>query len=75
VSSICDEIDCYRTSAAIEAADQPGCPATDQRGVARPFDGDDDGLAVCDSGAYEFGVVLPSDLIFADGFEATARPL
>jgi hypothetical protein len=29
------------------------CPATDQRGVARPQDGNGDGAAVCDIGAYE----------------------
>ena len=29
------------------------CPATDQRGVTRPVDGDDDGTAACDAGAYE----------------------
>ncbi|MCC6178304.1 MAG: right-handed parallel beta-helix repeat-containing protein [Chloroflexi bacterium] len=31
----------------------PGCPATDQRGVARPQDGDGNGLALCDVGAVE----------------------
>jgi CSLREA domain-containing protein len=29
------------------------CPATDQRGFARPYDGNGDGTAVCDIGAYE----------------------
>jgi CSLREA domain-containing protein len=52
-------------SPALDAANQNGCPATDQRGVMRPIDGDDDGLAVCDTGAYE---AVPDDLIFADGF-------
>ena len=30
------------------------CPDQDQRGEPRPLDGDDDGHAVCDSGAYEY---------------------
>lgn len=29
------------------------CSVTDQRGVARPFDADGDGFALCDIGAYE----------------------
>jgi hypothetical protein len=40
-------------SAAIDAAVARSCPATDQRGVPRPF-----GLG-CDSGAYEYNVVDP----------------
>jgi hypothetical protein len=38
-------------SPAIDAGS--GCPATDQRGVARPIDGNRDGSAVCDIGAIE----------------------
>jgi len=44
---------CTPGSPAIDAADNTACPATDQRGVARPFDGDGDGNAVCDIGAHE----------------------
>jgi len=43
----------------------PPCPATDQRGAARPFDGDGDMIAVCDIGAVEGGALL----LFRDGFE------
>ena len=35
-------------------------PATDQRGAARPFDGDGDTVATCDIGAFESGVVGPT---------------
>ncbi len=31
-----------------------GCLATDQRGIARPLDGDNNGAASCDVGAFEF---------------------
>jgi len=40
-------------SPAIDAGDNRGCPETDQRGFSRPFDGDVDGQALCDIGAYE----------------------
>lgn len=46
-------------SPAIDAGDNAACPATDQRGGARPVDGDGDGQAVCDIGAYEYGATLP----------------
>ena len=40
-------------SPAIDAGDNTGCPATDERGFARPADGNGDGIAVCDIGAVE----------------------
>jgi parallel beta-helix repeat protein len=41
-------------SPAIDAGNDAACPVTDRRGVARPIDGDEDGTATCDMGAYEF---------------------
>lgn len=40
-------------SPAIDAGDATQCPPTDARGIARPFDGDNDAVAVCDIGAVE----------------------
>jgi|GEM_PF-1626633 len=46
------------------------CGATDQRGVQRPLDGDDDGQSACDAGAVEVG---DADVLFIDGFEEARR--
>lgn len=45
-------------SPAIDAGDNSVCSSTDQRGTQRPIDGDGDGLAVCDIGAYEYVPLL-----------------
>lgn len=44
-------------SPAIDAGDNTSCSVADQRGVARPFDGDNNGSVICDIGAYE--AVIP----------------
>src|SRR5207249_1910027 len=47
-------------SPAVDAAANAGCPATDQRGAARPFDGNGDGTPTCDIGAFELNIPPPS---------------
>jgi CSLREA domain-containing protein len=46
-------------SPAIDRGDNANAPATDQRGVARPGDGDGDGSKVVDIGAFEGRVAAP----------------
>ncbi len=41
-------------SPAIDAGSPLACPATDQRGLSRPVDGDGNGSAICDMGAVEY---------------------
>ncbi|HUQ99513.1 MAG TPA: choice-of-anchor Q domain-containing protein [Gemmatimonadaceae bacterium] len=45
--------------AAIDAGSDVGCPAVDQRGEGRPKDGDGNGTATCDIGAFEQATTLP----------------
>jgi hypothetical protein len=53
-------------SVVIDGGDAAGCLPDDMHGNARPVDGDGDGVARCDAGAYEHAL---DDTIFADGFE------
>jgi CSLREA domain-containing protein len=48
-------------SPAIDAGDSTptNCPRHDERGVARPQDGNNDGTAACDIGAYEVAAATP----------------
>jgi len=46
-------------SPAIDAGDNAVCPGTDIRGASRPVDGDGDGVAECDMGAYEWRESAP----------------
>lgn len=50
-------------SPAVDGANPADCPKTDQRGEIRPQDGDGDGTAVCDMGAFE-GFVLPANQFY-----------
>ena len=47
-------------SPAIDSGSNSGCPSADQRGLTRPVDGNFDGTATCDIGAYEFGEPVPT---------------
>lgn len=59
-------------SPAIDAGSNTACPAADQRGVARPVDGDDDATAVCDIGAFEAQNQLTiADLSVTEGDSGT----
>jgi hypothetical protein len=49
-------------SPAIDAGNNSACPATDQRGVVRPQDGDGVGTNLCEIGAYE----VRSQLVVSD---------
>jgi hypothetical protein len=47
-------------SPTVDAGTNSGAPLTDIRGLTRPVDGNGDGKAVTDMGAYEFGKVAPA---------------
>jgi CSLREA domain-containing protein len=58
-------------SPAIDTGDPLSCPATDERSIPRPLDGDGNATAICDKGAFEvcspaLGDVLPG--AFGEGF-------
>jgi len=53
-------------SAALDAGQNVTCARRDQRGAGRPFDGDQDGFANCDLGAYEAGKAC--GLVGVEGF-------
>ena len=48
-------------SPAVDSGNPTACTATDQRGIARPADGNGDGDARCDIGAYEYFDQCPGD--------------
>jgi hypothetical protein len=56
-------------SRTIDGGTEAGCPTEDARGTERPIDGDGDGSAVCDVGAFEHSA---GPLIFRSGFEPIA---
>ena len=43
------------SSPALDVGSNPTCAGRDQRGTRRPFDGNQDGYAICDLGAFERG--------------------
>jgi uncharacterized repeat protein (TIGR01451 family) len=68
-------------SPALDTGDDSNCPNNDQRGGIRPFDGDEDGTANCDIGAYELAnfttdlqisnMVAPDEVFKGDEFTVT----
>ena len=52
-------------SVAIDNGTNTLCPSRDVRNFSRPYDGDANGVAICDVGAVEFR----PQLLFSNGFE------
>ena len=46
------------SSPALDAGNNASCPSTDQRGVSRPVDGNNDATATCDIGAFEYAIQI-----------------
>jgi len=72
-------------SPAIDTGDDSNCPNNDQRGSIRPFDGDEDGTANCDIGAFELAnfsadllisnMAAPDEVFKGDEFTVTVTAL
>jgi len=68
-------------SPALDTGDDSNCPNNDQRGSIRPFDGDKDGTAKCDIGAFELAnfsadllisnMTAPDEVFKGDEFTVT----
>jgi hypothetical protein len=66
-------------SAAIDIGNNAACAAApvnnlDQRGVTRPLDGDGDGHAVCDAGAFEAPAIAGAKLLYVPVILSGANP-
>lgn len=61
-------------SPAIDAGNNAVCPATDLAGHPRPVDGNGDGNAICDIGAYEWAPSFPSSAFLPAIFRGYTVP-